>query len=143
MFTGSGPSYRSAASAIPTGSTTAPFFASDWHTFYVKAVDDRGEVLDERWRAQIADIVRTGQASGEFTATEYRGSPGLQALADEVAVLRPREIVLAVVAAIVLAFYIATADKQGVPRSALTGAVALIAVVVILVTVALLGAPTA
>ena len=33
-------------------------------------------------------------STGEFSATEYRGRAGLQALADEVAVLRPREIVV-------------------------------------------------
>ncbi len=32
-------------------------------------------------------------STGEFTAAEYRGAEGLQALADEMAVLRPREIV--------------------------------------------------
>jgi DNA mismatch repair protein MutS len=34
-------------------------------------------------------------STGEFTAAEYRGSDGLQALADELAILRPREIVAA------------------------------------------------
>jgi DNA mismatch repair protein MutS len=33
-------------------------------------------------------------STGEFSATEYRGRSGLQALADEIAVLRPREIVV-------------------------------------------------
>jgi DNA mismatch repair protein MutS len=33
-------------------------------------------------------------STGEFTAAEYRGSDGRQALADELAVLRPREIVI-------------------------------------------------
>jgi len=33
-------------------------------------------------------------STGEFSATEYRGPAGLQALADEIAVLRPREIVV-------------------------------------------------
>jgi hypothetical protein len=28
------------------------------------------EVLDERWRSQIADIIRNGRASGEFSSTE-------------------------------------------------------------------------
>ena len=34
-------------------------------------------------------------STGEFTAAEYAGADGLQALADELAVLRPREIVVA------------------------------------------------
>ena len=33
-------------------------------------------------------------STGEFTAAEYRGADGLQALTDEIAVLRPREIVV-------------------------------------------------
>jgi DNA mismatch repair protein MutS len=33
-------------------------------------------------------------STGEFTAAEYRGTDGLQALSDEITVLRPREIVL-------------------------------------------------
>jgi DNA mismatch repair protein MutS len=33
-------------------------------------------------------------STGEFTTAEYRGDEGLQALADEIAVLRPREIVI-------------------------------------------------
>src|SRR5262245_10300919 len=34
-------------------------------------------------------------STGEFTAAEYEGSDGLQALADDIATLRPREIVVA------------------------------------------------
>src|SRR5882757_1404760 len=33
-------------------------------------------------------------STGEFTAAEYTGADGLQALADELAVLRPREIIV-------------------------------------------------
>jgi len=33
-------------------------------------------------------------STGEFTATEYEGATGLQALADEMSVLRPREVVI-------------------------------------------------
>jgi len=46
-----------------------------WIEVWVRALRDADmakdrEVLDQRWRAQIADIVRVGQASGEFTASE-------------------------------------------------------------------------
>jgi DNA mismatch repair protein MutS len=34
-------------------------------------------------------------STGEFTTAEYRGADGMQALADEIGVLRPREVVLA------------------------------------------------
>ena len=46
-----------------------------WIEVWVRALRDQEmakdrEILDQRWRAQIADIVRGGQASGEFTSTE-------------------------------------------------------------------------
>ena len=46
---------------------------------------------------QAADVVGVALidlSTGEFTTAEYSGADGLQALADEIAVLRPREIVL-------------------------------------------------
>src|ERR1043166_8055760 len=43
----------------------------------------------DRYGAAIIDV-----STGEFTAAEYRGPDALQALADEIAVLRPREIVV-------------------------------------------------
>jgi AcrR family transcriptional regulator len=46
-----------------------------WIEVWVRALRDPQmakdrEVLDQRWRAQIADIVRGGQASGEFSSIE-------------------------------------------------------------------------
>ena len=46
-----------------------------WIEVWVRALRDADmakdrEVLDQRWRSQIADIVRGGQASGEFAATQ-------------------------------------------------------------------------
>jgi len=56
-------------------------------------LDDGRTVLapgpDDIVGAALVDL-----STGEFSATEYRGAPGLQALADEIAVLRPREIVV-------------------------------------------------
>lgn len=45
-----------------------------WIEVWVRALRDAEmakdrEVLDQRWRSQIAEIIRTGQASGEFTST--------------------------------------------------------------------------
>ena len=45
-----------------------------WIEVWVRALRDPEmakdrEVLDQRWRAQLADIVRGGQGSGEFTST--------------------------------------------------------------------------
>ncbi len=47
---------------------------------------DRG---DDMFGVALIDL-----STGEFTAAEYRGMAGLQALSDEIAVLRPREIVV-------------------------------------------------
>src|SRR5215207_11562907 len=46
-----------------------------WIEVWVRALRDAEmakdrEVLDERWRSQIADIIRNGRASGEFGSTE-------------------------------------------------------------------------
>jgi len=46
-----------------------------WIEVWVRALRDAEmakdrEVLDERWRSQIAEIVRTGRQTGEFTSTE-------------------------------------------------------------------------
>lgn len=46
-----------------------------WIEVWVRALRDQEmardrEVLDQRWRAQIAEIVRGGQTSGEFTSTQ-------------------------------------------------------------------------
>jgi DNA mismatch repair protein MutS len=44
---------------------------------------------EDRLGAALLDV-----STGEFTTAEYRGADGLQALTDEIAVLRPREIVV-------------------------------------------------
>jgi DNA mismatch repair protein MutS len=43
---------------------------------------------------QIVGVALLDLSTGEFTAAEYAGADGLQALADELAVLRPREVVV-------------------------------------------------
>ena len=53
--------------------------------------DPRSPVPDPRspvWGAALLDL-----STGEFSCAEYSGKDGLQALADEITVLRPREIV--------------------------------------------------
>jgi DNA mismatch repair protein MutS len=66
--------------------------------------------LDAREPSFLMSIVKAGDvhgvavidiSTGEFTTAEYRGADALQSLADEIAVLRPREIVTAVDAGIV------------------------------------------
>src|SRR5215218_8014859 len=46
-----------------------------WIEVWVRALRDRDmakdrEVLDDRWRSQIADVIRAGKDSGEFTTTD-------------------------------------------------------------------------
>ena len=48
-----------------------------------------GPRTDDMFGVALLDL-----STGEFTTAEYSGAEGLQALADEIAVLRPREIVL-------------------------------------------------
>ena len=44
--------------------------------------------------AAVLGVALIDLSTGEFTVAEYRGAEGLQALGDEIVVLRPREIVL-------------------------------------------------
>ena len=46
-------------------------------------------------KVRVYGVALLDLSTGEFTAAEYEGSEGLQALADEIATLRPREIVVA------------------------------------------------
>ena len=46
-----------------------------WIEVWVRALRDSDmakdrEVLDDRWRSQIADVIRAGKDSGEFTTTD-------------------------------------------------------------------------
>src|SRR4051795_10792059 len=45
-------------------------------------------------KVRLYGVALLDLSTGEFTAAEYEGDAGLQALADEIAVLRPREIVV-------------------------------------------------
>ena len=45
-------------------------------------------------RDGVIGVALVDVSTGEFSTTEYRGTDGLQALTDEIAVLRPREIVV-------------------------------------------------
>jgi AcrR family transcriptional regulator len=64
-----------------------------WVEVWVRALRDAEmakdrEVLDQRWRSQIADVIRAGQASGEFTSTQDPGELALRvsALIDGLAI---------------------------------------------------------
>jgi DNA mismatch repair protein MutS len=45
-------------------------------------------------RDAVVGVALVDVSTGEFSTTEYRGAEGLQALIDEIAVLRPREVVV-------------------------------------------------
>src|SRR5205823_6239300 len=47
-----------------------------------------------RGREQTIGVALLDLSTGEFSAAEYTGPEGLQALADEIAILKPREIVI-------------------------------------------------
>ena len=47
-----------------------------------------------RGRLELVGVALLDLSTGEFTAAEYAGADGLQALADELAVLKPREILV-------------------------------------------------
>ena len=46
-------------------------------------------------KQEVTGVALLDLSTGEFTTAEYQGDEGLQALADEIATLRPREIVVA------------------------------------------------
>jgi DNA mismatch repair protein MutS len=65
--------------------TDASYLEAREPAFLIAVVPGRATELG----AALVDV-----STGEFTAAEYEGSGGLQALADEIAVLRPREVVV-------------------------------------------------
>ena len=52
------------------------------------------EGVEADLQARLYGVALLDLSTGEFAAAEYHGADGLQALADEIAVLRPREIVI-------------------------------------------------
>jgi DNA mismatch repair protein MutS len=65
--------------------TDANYLDAREPAFLIAIVPGRGSDLG----VALVDV-----STGEFTAAEYEGTVGLQALADEIAVLRPREVVV-------------------------------------------------
>ena len=59
----------------------------------VSAVNPSLTKNEKIWSDPIVGVALLDLTTGEFSCAEYRGKAGLQALADEVMVLRPREIV--------------------------------------------------
>lgn len=76
---------RDVVRVVSPGTLTDANYLEAREPAYLMAIVDDKNVFG----AALLDL-----STGEFTAAEYRGDDGLQALADEISVLRPREIVV-------------------------------------------------
>ena len=61
-------------------------------------------IVEADRKVRLYGVALLDLSTGEFTAAEYEGNDGLQALADEIATLRPREIVVAAESGVVAQF---------------------------------------
>ncbi|HJN45271.1 MAG: DNA mismatch repair protein MutS [Acidobacteria bacterium] len=90
---------REVVRVVSPGTFTEAGYLEDREpTFLMGLVAQRGVARDRGGSG--TDLDRYGMAlldvsTGEFAATEYRGDTGRQALADDIAVLRPRECLVA------------------------------------------------
>jgi DNA mismatch repair protein MutS len=76
---------RAVVRVVSPGTLTDANYLDAREPAYLMALVEAADVVG----AALIDL-----STGEFVVTEYAGAVGLQALADEIAVLRPREIVL-------------------------------------------------
>ena len=76
--------------------TDASYLEAREPAYLMSIVDVRRAGSAERTRQSddLLGVALIDLSTGEFTTAEYHGAEGLQALADEIAVLRPREIVV-------------------------------------------------
>ena len=76
--------------------TDASYLEAREPAYLMSIVDVRRAGSAERTRQSddVLGVALIDLSTGEFTTAEYHGADGLQALADEIAVLRPREIVV-------------------------------------------------
>jgi DNA mismatch repair protein MutS len=92
----------------------APVYAPRHTTTSTDQASDPAPAAVETVGAALLDL-----STGEFTTAEYRDLAGRQALADEVAVLHPREVV--VPAGFDLDTVLSPASRQGAPVTAVDG----------------------
>ena len=76
---------REVVRVVSPGTLTDASYLDAREPAYLMAIASAGD----RYGVGLIDL-----STGEFTTAEYRNGDGLQALADEIAVLRPREIVV-------------------------------------------------
>ena len=76
--------------------TDASYLEAREPAYLMAIVDVRGAGSVERTRQhdEAFGVALIDLSTGEFTTAEYRGREGLQSLADDISVLRPREIVV-------------------------------------------------
>src|SRR5215204_6308338 len=76
--------------------TDANYLEAREPAYLMSIVDVRraGSAARTRQSDDVLGVALIDLSTGEFTTAEYRGAQGLQSLADEIAVLRPREIVV-------------------------------------------------
>jgi DNA mismatch repair protein MutS len=80
---------REVVRVVSPGTFTDSSYLDAREPAFLMAVS-RHEVKDRT----LLGVALLDVSTGEFTATEYAGADGLQAFADEVAVLRPREVIV-------------------------------------------------
>jgi DNA mismatch repair protein MutS len=76
---------REVVRVVSPGTLTDATYLEAREPAFLMSIVENGDVLG----VALIDL-----STGEFTAAEYRGTAGLQALADEIAVIRPREVVV-------------------------------------------------
>ena len=80
---------RAVVRVVSPGTLTDAGYLDAKEPAFLLAVAPDGRVGDRRLGVALIDL-----STGDFTTAEYVGDPGDQALADEMAVLRPRELIV-------------------------------------------------
>ena len=80
---------RAVVRVVSPGTLTDAGYLDAKEPAFLLAVVPDGRVGDRRLGVALIDL-----STGDFTTAEYVGDPGDQALADEMAVLRPRELIV-------------------------------------------------
>ena len=81
---------REVVRVVSPGTLTDAGYLDAREPAYLMAVSP----ASDRAKGRAVGVAQLDVSTGEFTAAEYDGHDGLQALADEIAVLKPREIIV-------------------------------------------------
>src|SRR5687767_26428 len=77
---------REVVRVVSPGTLTEPGYLDAREPAFLMAI---APAREDRVGVALVDV-----STGEFSTTEYQGADGLQALTDEISVLRPREVVV-------------------------------------------------